>query len=101
MDRLQAAGAELLACSVDAVPSLAKFAETLGGLPYPLASDWKRTVSRDYGVFNEDGGYAQRSTFVIGPDGTVVYENRAFSAGDPSHYEAVLDAAMRAASSGQ
>jgi peroxiredoxin len=79
---------------------LAKFAETLGGLPYPLASDWKRTVSRAYGVFNEDGGYAQRSTFVIGSDGTVVYENRRFSAGDPSHYEAVVDAVRRAGSAG-
>lgn len=96
MDRLRAHGAELLACSVDAVPSLAKFAESLGGLPYPLASDWKRTVSRDFGVFHEDGGYALRATFVIGPDGRVVYENRAFSAGDPTHYEAVVDAVRQA-----
>ncbi len=76
---------------MDAVPSLAKFAETLGGLPFPLASDWKRAISREYGVFNEEGGYANRSTFVVSPDGTVVHENRAFSAGDPAHYEAVLE----------
>jgi peroxiredoxin len=81
--------------SVDAVPSLNVFKEKLGGLPFPVASDWHRTVSRDYGVFNEEGGYATRATFVIGPDGTVTYENRQFGAGNPADYEAAIEALAR------
>jgi peroxiredoxin Q/BCP len=81
--------------SVDMVPSLSAFREKLGGLPFPIASDWRRTVSRDYGVLNEEQGFATRSTFVIGPDGTVSYENRNFSATDAAHYEAVIEALGR------
>ena len=81
--------------SVDMVPSLNAFCEKLGGLPFPIASDWRRAVSRDYGVLNEEGGFAARSTFVIAPDGTVAYENRAFSATDEAHYEAVIEALGR------
>lgn len=51
-----------------------------------------RDVSKSYGVYHQTGGYSLRSVFVIGPDGTVAYENRAFSARDPHHYEEALEA---------
>lgn len=81
--------------SLDAVPSLNAFREKLGGLPFPIASDWHRTVSREFGVLNEEHVFANRSTFVIGPEGTVVFENRAFQAGDAADYEAVIESLGR------
>lgn len=43
----------------------------LGGLNYPLLSDFSKTVSRDYGVLVENAGVALRGLFIIDPSGTV------------------------------
>lgn len=39
----------------------------LGGLNYPLLSDFHKNVSRDYGVLIEDAGIALRGLFIIDP----------------------------------
>ena len=64
------AGAQILGISVDSFASNAKFAEEIGA-EFPLLSDFHREVSRAYGVLDEKGGYAQRTTFVIDKDGVV------------------------------
>jgi peroxiredoxin len=92
MDRIRERGAELLAVSVDSAYTLRVFAASLGGLPFQVGSDFMREASRAYGVLNEQGGYAARSVFVIDGQGQIVYENRAFGAGNPEHYEAALAA---------
>ncbi|KAK7479877.1 hypothetical protein BaRGS_00028867 [Batillaria attramentaria] len=43
----------------------------LGGLNYPLLSDFNKTISRDYGVLVEDAGVALRGQFIIDPKGIV------------------------------
>lgn len=43
----------------------------LGGLQYPLLSDFNKTISRDYGVLLEDEGIALRGLFLINPEGVV------------------------------
>jgi len=43
----------------------------LGGLKYPLLSDFNKNISRDYGVLVEDAGLALRGLFIIDPTGTV------------------------------
>lgn len=91
MDRIRAAGAEILACSTDSVFTERVFAASLGGLPFPVASDFGRTVTAAYGVLRPEG-YAIRSVFVIDEAGTVVYENPAFQANNPAHYEEALAA---------
>lgn len=65
---------ETLAVSIDAPPALKAFAAK-EGLEFPLLSDfWPHgEVARIYGVFNEHVGTAERGTFVIDIDGTVVY----------------------------
>ena len=65
---------ETLAVSCDAPPSLKQFAAK-EGLEFPLLSDfWPHgEVARSYGVFNDAVGAAERGTFVISRDGTVVY----------------------------
>jgi peroxiredoxin (alkyl hydroperoxide reductase subunit C) len=92
MEAVQARGAEILAVSTDSVYTLGVFQAALGGLPFPLGSDWMRDVSRAYGVLIENQGIARRSVFVIDPDGRIVYENREFQAGNTAHYQAALAA---------
>ncbi|XP_045620437.1 peroxiredoxin [Procambarus clarkii] len=43
----------------------------LGGLKYPLLSDFNKNISRDYGVLLEDEGVALRGLFLIDPEGVV------------------------------
>jgi peroxiredoxin (alkyl hydroperoxide reductase subunit C) len=43
----------------------------LGGLKYPLLSDFNKTIARDYGVLVESSGVALRGLFIIDPNGVV------------------------------
>lgn len=67
------ADAQIFGISTDNRPSLAKFAEQ-EKLTFPLISDFKdRSVSKAYGVLNENSGVARRVTFVIGLDGKIAH----------------------------
>ena len=61
--------------SCDTVYTLKKWAEELGGIKYPLASDfWPHgAVSSKYGVFNEEIGRPERAIIVIDAAGIVRY----------------------------
>ncbi len=61
--------------SCDAVYSLKAWAESLGGLGYPLCSDfWPHgKVCRAYGVFNEDVGRPERTVIVVDAGGVIRY----------------------------
>lgn len=43
----------------------------LGGLQYPLLSDFTKAISRAYGVLVESAGLALRGLFIIDPNGVV------------------------------
>jgi len=43
----------------------------LGGLTYPLLSDFNKTISRSYGVLVEDSGVALRGLFIIDKAGVI------------------------------
>ncbi len=72
-DEFQKAKAEVVGVSVDSVYSHKDWVEKLGGLKYPLLSDFNKTVSRNYEVLIEEEGFALRATFVIDPNGAVKY----------------------------
>ena len=61
--------------SCDTVYTLKRWAEDLGGVNYPLCSDfWPHgEVSRRYGVFNEEIGRPERAIIVIDATGIVRY----------------------------
>lgn len=61
--------------SCDTVYALKDWAEHLGGVSYPLCSDfWPHgAVTRAYGVMNEDVGRPERAIFVIDRTGVVRY----------------------------
>ena len=70
------AGALVFGVSVDSPESHQKFIEKFN-LPFPLISDEKKEIVQAYGVWVEKSMYgrtymgAERSTFVIGPDGHI------------------------------
>ena len=58
---------EILQISADTIPSLKTWAEQLGGLPFPLLSDyWPHgAVGKAYGIFNDERGIDARSVFLL------------------------------------
>jgi alkyl hydroperoxide reductase subunit AhpC len=64
---------QILGVSVDDVESHRAWAVELGGVGYPLLSDTTRAAARAYEVLDEADDRAFRATFVIGPEGRVVY----------------------------
>ena len=66
----------MLGVSPDPVKPIAKFDEKFG-LGFPLLSDEDHAVAEAYGVWVEKNRYGrtymgnERTTFVIGPDGTI------------------------------
>lgn len=62
------------------MPSLKGWAEYLGGIPFPLLSDyWPHgAVGKAYGVFNEERGMDKRAAFIVDGQGVIrwsrVYE---------------------------
>jgi len=70
-------GAVPVAISVDTPWVVTKFAAE-SKATFPFASDFNKTVIRDYGVVRHDFAFgmkdvAERAVFVIGPDGVIKY----------------------------
>jgi glutaredoxin len=65
---------QVLGISVDHIPCLKAWAESLGGITYPLLSDfWPHgAVAMKYGVLRSEG-YTERAIFIIDPAGVIRY----------------------------
>ena len=57
------------------MPSLKGWADFLGGVPFPLLSDfWPHgAVGKAYGIFNEERGMDKRAAYVVDAQGIVRY----------------------------
>jgi len=66
-------GTDVVGISVDSVHAHKKWTEDLGGLEFPLLSDFHKRTSRDYNVLDEEQGTAMRGTFIIDPLGVIRY----------------------------
>ena len=76
---------ELLGISVDSKATLRAFAEQEGYDFQLLADFWPHgAVAKEYGVFLEEKGFANRVTFVIGKDGKVTSVIEGKDAIDPT-----------------
>src|SRR5688500_6117664 len=69
-DQFEGSGVAVLPISVDSVPTLKEFKAKYGMLA-DLLSDFKREVSRAYGVLIEERVYSNRACFLIDRDGIV------------------------------
>ncbi len=74
MERVREHDALLAGISVDSPHALAAWAQQLGGIGYPLLSDFypHGAVAQKYGVLLPNG-MAERALFVIDPEGVVRY----------------------------
>jgi peroxiredoxin len=69
-DQFAGQGVEILPISVDSTASLREFKNKLQ-MKTELLSDFKRDISRAYGVLNEDRFYSNRAYFLIDKEGRV------------------------------
>lgn len=74
MHKFEGYNTQVLGISIDHVPCLKSWAESLGGIEYPLLSDfWPHgELAAKYGVFREDG-YSERALFIVDKEGIVRY----------------------------
>jgi peroxiredoxin Q/BCP len=92
----ESAGAVVLGVSPDPVKPIAKFDEKYG-LGFPLLSDEDHAVAEAYGVWVEKSMYGrkymgnERTTFVIGPDGTI---NEVFRSVKPAEHDGLVLGAL-------
>jgi glutaredoxin len=83
--------AQVLGLSVDSPDCLRAWADSLGGITYPLLSDFfpHGQVAQLYGVFRREG-FSERSIFVIDKEGIVRYVD-VHEIGDQPDNEVVFD----------
>ncbi|MBI0584018.1 MAG: redoxin domain-containing protein [Methanomassiliicoccus sp.] len=98
LDDIRAAGAGIIAVSVNSTTSHRAWKEQLD-ISWPLLSDVGGTAARLYGVLVPDGrfleGHSQRSVFVIGRDRRVCYAWIAPEHPIEPDYGAVVEACRR------
>ena len=68
--KFEVAGARVLPISVDSIPTLREF-KAKEHLAVELISDFKREVSRAYGVLLEDKFFAKRAYFLVDREGVL------------------------------
>jgi mycoredoxin-dependent peroxiredoxin len=74
---------QVLGISVDTFAANRRFKEDIGAT-FPPLSDFKRKAVRDYGIFDEEGGYGTRATFTIDRDGIIRHIEQGKEAIDPT-----------------
>lgn len=67
--------------SVDTIDDNTKFAQ-MHGADFPILADPTRATAKAYGVIPEGRDFAARWTFYIGPDGRILFIDKAVKAAD-------------------
>jgi peroxiredoxin len=81
--KFEKSNTQVLGISVDSFAANRRFKEDIGAT-FPLLSDFKRKAVRDYGVFDEEGGYGTRATFTVDKDGIIRHIEQGKEAIDPT-----------------
>ncbi len=97
MDKFEQYNCQLLGISVDSVACHMAWDKALGGLPFPLMSDYypHGRVAQMYGVLNARG-FAERAVFLIDKSGIICYVEKVAPADMPDN-DALLAALARVA----
>jgi peroxiredoxin len=86
-------GATVIGVSHDNIQTLDKFSLTECRSKFPVAADSTGKIMKDYdAVSNGNPEYAARTSYVIAPDGKVLYT---YTAGDPTHHVEYTMAAVQ------
>jgi peroxiredoxin len=73
LERFKGLDAQVVGISIDSTHSNRAWAESIGGLSYPLlCAFWPHGhVARAFGVFDEKAGRSERANFIIDKEGIV------------------------------
>jgi thioredoxin-dependent peroxiredoxin len=94
MDQYKALGATVIGVSHDTITTLNAFSVSACRKKFPVAADPTLQVAREYdAVLPQNPTYANRTSYVIAPDGTIIYT---YTNLDPSEHVADTLAALRA-----
>jgi glutaredoxin len=76
LSRFEGLNTQVLGISVDSVPGLKAWADSLGGITYPLLSDFypHGQVAQLYGVLRQEG-FTERAIFVVDKQGIIRYRD--------------------------
>lgn len=71
----EAADTQVVSISVDSIYCHKSWAESLGGITYPMLADFqpKGAVAEAYGLYLADKGITDRATVIVDKDGVVQY----------------------------
>ncbi|HEY9085913.1 MAG TPA: peroxiredoxin [Candidatus Tyrphobacter sp.] len=93
-DQYKALGATVIGVSHDTIDTLNRFSVSECRSKFPVAADPQLTVAKAYdAVWPQHTAYANRTSYVIVPDGTIIYT---YTNLDPSQHVANTLAALRA-----
>lgn len=74
IDQYKALGATVIGVSHDPIGTLQKFSVSECRSKFPVAADTDQAVMKEYdAVLDKNPQYANRTSYVIAPDGTIVY----------------------------
>lgn len=74
MDKYHALGATVIGVSHDNIATLKKFSVSECRSKFPVAADTNHKIMQSYdAVLPQDSEYANRTSYVIAPDGTILY----------------------------
>ncbi len=88
-------GVTVLPVSVDNMQSHMGWARDMH-FPFSLVSDMGGKIASEYGSLMANAPYADRTVFVVGRDGKIVYRERHFRALDQHAYDALAEAVSKA-----
>ncbi len=73
LDRFRAANTQVLGVSIDSIYCHANWAMSLGGISFPLLSDFnpKGAVADSYGLYLDEAGIDDRATVIVDANGVV------------------------------
>ena len=92
--KFEANDTQVFGMSVDSVPANREFAKQIE-VTFPILSDFKRTVVKAYGVFNEEQGFGNRATFLIDKEGIIRHIDEGNVAIDPTSIADACNVLMR------
>ena len=77
LSRFEGADTQVLGVSIDSIPSHVAWAKSLGGITYPLLSDFepKGAVARAFGAYRGADGITERALFVVDKAGKIAYKD--------------------------
>jgi thioredoxin-dependent peroxiredoxin len=94
IDQYHALGATVIGVSHDPIDKLQKFSVSECRSKFAVAADTDQTVMKEYdAVLPQHPQYANRTSYVIAPDGTIVYE---YTSLDPTAHVSNTLTALRA-----